>query len=153
MNSVLYDNFMKQVLRDLTWKDALLDLLLVNRADLMSKVEIGAHLGHNNYKVIEFEISVDRRKSASETSTLLMRRADFRLLRELVNKIPWENVFAGAGVHQCWSLFKHHLLKAQEHQFPNAGSQADDGPGGSQCPELEDHDYENDQLLVSPETV
>ncbi|KAJ7411463.1 hypothetical protein BTVI_50153 [Pitangus sulphuratus] len=29
----------------------------------------------------------------------------------------------------------------------------DDGPRGSQCPELEDHDCENDQLPVNPEIV
>ncbi|KAJ7395802.1 hypothetical protein BTVI_151811 [Pitangus sulphuratus] len=29
----------------------------------------------------------------------------------------------------------------------------DDGPRGSQCPELEDHDCKNDQLPVNPETV
>lgn len=40
-------------------------------------------------------------------------------------KVLWENVFAGAGVHQCWSLFKHHLPRAQQQQFPNVGSQAE----------------------------
>ncbi|KAJ7426638.1 RNA-directed DNA polymerase from mobile element jockey [Willisornis vidua] len=29
----------------------------------------------------------------------------------------------------------------------------DDGPRGSQCPELEDHHCENDQLPVNPETI
>ncbi|TRZ06977.1 hypothetical protein HGM15179_020129 [Zosterops borbonicus] len=36
----LNDNFMEQVLRDPTWKDFLLDLLLVNRVDFMSQVVI-----------------------------------------------------------------------------------------------------------------
>lgn len=30
---------------------------------------------------------------------------------------------------------------------------ADDGPRGAQCPELEDHDSENHQLPVDPELV
>ncbi|KAJ7395427.1 Serine/threonine-protein kinase DCLK1 [Pitangus sulphuratus] len=47
--------------------------------------EIGGCLGHSEHKVIEFKISVDRRKNASKSSALDMRRADFRLLRELVN--------------------------------------------------------------------
>lgn len=80
----------------------------------MSKVRIGGCLGHTDNKVIKFKISVDRKKSASKTPALDMRRADFRLLRELVSKVPWENIFAGAGVHHCWSHFKHHLLRAQE---------------------------------------
>ncbi|KAJ7410989.1 hypothetical protein WISP_105223 [Willisornis vidua] len=72
----LDDNFTEKIIRHLTQKDGLLDLLLVNRVDLMSEVEIGGCLGHSNHKVIEFKISVDRRKSASETSALDMKRAD-----------------------------------------------------------------------------
>ncbi|KAJ7413913.1 hypothetical protein BTVI_42070 [Pitangus sulphuratus] len=97
---------MEQVLREPTQKDALLDLMLVNRVDLVSEVGIGGRLGHSVHKEIEFKMSVDRRKSASKTSTLDMRREDFRLFKELVSKVPLENVFAEAGVHQCWSLFK-----------------------------------------------
>lgn len=75
--------------------------LLVTREDLVSKVKIGSHLGHNNHEEIEFIISVDRRKSVSKTSALDMRKGDFRLLRILVSKASWENVFADAEVHQC----------------------------------------------------
>ncbi|XP_027523118.1 nipped-B-like protein [Corapipo altera] len=112
-----------KVLRESTWKDALLDLLLVNRVDLVSKVGIGGRLDHSDHEGIEFKISVDRRKSANKTSTLAMRRANFRLLRELVSEVLWENVFA------------------------------DDRRRGSQCPELEDHDNKNDQFPVNPEIV
>ncbi|KAJ7413466.1 dtw domain-containing protein 2 [Pitangus sulphuratus] len=83
----LDDNFM--VLRESTQKDVLLDLLFVNRAELMGKVEIGGSLGHSNHEA-EFKISVGRMKSASKTSTLDMRRAYFRLLRELVSKVILE---------------------------------------------------------------
>ncbi|KAJ7408937.1 hypothetical protein BTVI_58202 [Pitangus sulphuratus] len=85
---------MEQVLKELTSKDDLLDLLLVNRGDLVSEVEIGDCLDYSNHEEIEFK-SVDRRKSASKTSTLDMRRADLRLFRELISKVPLENVFAG----------------------------------------------------------
>ncbi|KAJ7409195.1 hypothetical protein WISP_116171 [Willisornis vidua] len=77
----LDDSFMEQVLRELTQKD-LLVLLLVNKVDLVSEVDIGDHLGHRDHEGIKFKISVDRRKSDTKTPTLDMRRADFRLLRE-----------------------------------------------------------------------
>ncbi|KAJ7422845.1 hypothetical protein BTVI_12169 [Pitangus sulphuratus] len=54
----LDNNFMVQVLREQTWKDALLDLLLVNRVDLMREVEVGVCLGHSEQEVIEFKISI-----------------------------------------------------------------------------------------------
>lgn len=85
----LDDNFMEQVLRELTQKDALLDVLLVNRIDLMN--------GDPQLSWQEFKISVDKRKNDSKTSSLDMRRADFRLFRELVSEVPRENVFC-----RCW---------------------------------------------------
>ncbi|KAJ7399311.1 hypothetical protein BTVI_116089 [Pitangus sulphuratus] len=98
-----------------------------SRVDLVSKVETGGCLGHSNHEVIKFKISVDRRKSTSKTSTLDMRRAEFRLLRELGQR--------------------------QGRMFFASVFNTDDRPKGSQCPELEDHDCENDQLPVDPEIV
>ncbi|TRZ18654.1 hypothetical protein HGM15179_008452 [Zosterops borbonicus] len=82
----LDDDFIEEVIKEMTWKDALLDLLLPNRVDLMSGVEIGGCLGHSNLEVINIKIPVDRRKSACKTSALDMRKADFRLLKKLVNE-------------------------------------------------------------------
>lgn len=45
----------------------------------MSKVGVGSCSGHCNHEAIEFEIFFDRRKSASKTSTLAMRRDFGRL--------------------------------------------------------------------------
>lgn len=100
------DNLIEQVLRELTQKDVLLHLRLVNRVDLVNEVEIGGYRGHSDHKVIEIKISVDSRQSASKTSTLDldMRRTDFRLLRELMSDIAWENAFSGVWIYQ-------HLLK------------------------------------------
>lgn len=72
----------------------------------MSKVEMSSYLGHGNHAAIEFEISVVRKKSASKTSALDTGRTNFRLLRVLVSKVPWEITVEGAKLHQCWSLFK-----------------------------------------------
>lgn len=49
---------------------------------------IGGHLCYSSHKVIGFKISVARRKSTRKISPLDMRRADLRLLREIVSKIP-----------------------------------------------------------------
>ena len=57
-------------------------------------------------------------QTATKTSALDMGKADFRLLRELASKVPWESAFEGSGVHQCWSDFKHCLLKAQDQAIP-----------------------------------
>ncbi|KAF4799312.1 hypothetical protein TURU_055753 [Turdus rufiventris] len=84
----------------------------------------------------EFKISLDRRKSASKTSNLDMRRHDFRLLRELVR----------CPTHRDRD-------KAEFNSFFAFNFSMDDEPRGSQCPDLEDHDCKNDQLPVDYETV
>ncbi|KAJ7408433.1 hypothetical protein WISP_121079 [Willisornis vidua] len=76
------DNFMEQILKELTEKDGLLHLLLVNTVDLVSKVKIGGCLGHSDHKVIEYKICQEEK--CQETSTPDTRRSDFRMLRELV---------------------------------------------------------------------
>lgn len=63
---------MAQVLREPTQKDVLLDLLPVNREDFV----IARHFGHSDLEEGELKIRVDRRKSASKTTTPDMRRSD-----------------------------------------------------------------------------
>ncbi|GAB0176455.1 mitochondrial enolase superfamily member 1 [Grus japonensis] len=124
----LDDNFLVRLLKEPTRKGALLDLLLMNREGLMGEVAIGGCLGHSDHEVVEFKIFGDSRKTDTQISTLDMRRADFRLLRELVSQVPWETALEGTEVHQCWSLFKGHLLRTQEQakmpQVKQAGQKA-----------------------------
>ncbi|KAJ7402613.1 hypothetical protein BTVI_84829 [Pitangus sulphuratus] len=127
------------VLRELAQKDALLDLLLVNRVDLMNEVEIGGCLGHSEHEAIKFKLSVDRRKSASKTSALDMRRAEFRLLREL---------------DEDGHLTNRDRDKAEMfNAFFASTFNTDDRSRGSQYPELEGLDCERDQLPVNPEIL
>ena len=84
----LDDNFLVQVLREPTRKGALLNLLLEKREGLVGDMAIGSHLGHSDHEVVELRFYGDRRKTATKTSALDMGKADFRLLRELVSKVP-----------------------------------------------------------------
>jgi len=122
------ENFLVQLLMELTRKGALLNMF-VNRERLVGKVVINSCLGHSDHEVVEFQTVGDRRKTASKTSTLGMRKADFGLLKELVSEVTWESAFEGIWVHECWSLFKSHLLRAQERQFKGARSQPSGAEG------------------------
>ncbi|GAB0208399.1 mitochondrial enolase superfamily member 1 [Grus japonensis] len=112
------DNFLSQVLSESTRKDALLDLLFVNREGLMGDVMVSDCLGHSAYEMVEFKIVSVVRKKDSRVPTLDFRRANFKLFRELFSRVPWESAFEGLGVHECWSVFKNHLLEAQEQAIP-----------------------------------
>lgn len=40
-------------------------------------------------------------------------RENFELLREIDNNVLWESALEGLEIHENWTLFKIHLLKAQ----------------------------------------
>jgi len=54
------------------------------------------------------------RRMRSKLATLDFRRADFGLLRDLRGRIPWDKGLEGRGAQESWSVFKDHLLQAQE---------------------------------------
>lgn len=54
----------------------------------MSDVAIGNQLEHSDLEETEFKYFVDSEKTSNKTSTLDMGRADFKLLRNLVHKVP-----------------------------------------------------------------
>ena len=54
------------------------------------------------------------RRVVSRTATLDFWRADFGLLRRLVDRVSWEAVLKGKGVQEGWTFFKKETLKAQE---------------------------------------
>jgi len=56
-----------------------------------------------------------------------MGRADFGLLKELASKVPWESVLKVLGFHDCWSLFKSHLLRPQEQAIPKYQKSSNQG--------------------------
>jgi len=111
----LEDNFLVQLLRELTRKAVFLDLLFVNREGLLV---ICVCLGHRDKEVAEFQILGNKRITASKTLTLSIGRAGFGLLKDLVSKDPWESTFEGVWIHEYCSFFKRHILREQEQAIP-----------------------------------
>ncbi|GAB0205531.1 hypothetical protein GRJ2_003018700 [Grus japonensis] len=79
--------FLIQVLRDLTRKGVLLDLLFVNRDGLMGEGMIGGCLGHKDDDIVEFKIFGNMRKTVRRDATLDFGGAGFRLLKELLRPV------------------------------------------------------------------
>lgn len=46
------------------------------------------------------------------------RRANIRLFKELLDKIPWGTVLRDKGTEKRWKLFKDALLRAKELSIP-----------------------------------
>ncbi|PKU39622.1 adaptin ear-binding coat-associated protein 1 [Limosa lapponica baueri] len=82
------DNFLMQVVSGPTRESALLDLLLVNRDELVGEVKVGGRLGHSDHETIGFSILGETRRGITKTATLDFLRANFDLFRRLLDKIP-----------------------------------------------------------------
>ncbi|KAG6926229.1 hypothetical protein G0U57_012464, partial [Chelydra serpentina] len=91
------DNFLVQVLEELTRGRAPLDLLLTNREELVGEVEVGGNLGSSDHEMVAFRILTKGRKESSRIRTLDFRKADFDSLMELMRRIPWEANMRGKG--------------------------------------------------------
>ena len=58
------------------------------------------------------------RRIHSKFTILDFRKADFGLFRDLLGRKPWDKAMEGRGVQETWSVFKDHLLQAQERCIP-----------------------------------
>lgn len=81
------DNFLIQVLDKTTTREALLDLVITNTAELIKEVKIGGSLSCSDHTLAEFVISRDMGLAKSKVRTLNFRRTNFQLFKELVNEI------------------------------------------------------------------
>jgi len=100
------------VLDGLTQGEASLDLVLTKAEESIIEVKIGGSLGCSDHALVEFMIWRNAGLGKSRIRTPNSRRANFGLYKELLDGIPWENVFKGTGIEQSWQLFKDTLSKS-----------------------------------------
>jgi len=112
------DNILMQVVEEPTRRSTLLDLILTNKEGLVEHVKAGGSLGCSDHEMVEFRILCGGSRGISRIKTLDFRRANFGLFKELLGGIPWARALEGTGVQECWSLFKHHFLHAQDQGIP-----------------------------------
>ena len=77
-------------------------------------MKVKGSLGCSDHEMVEFKILRAARRVHSKLATLDFRRADFGLLRDLLVRIPWDKALEERGAQESWSVFKDHLLQAQE---------------------------------------
>ncbi|KFV12158.1 hypothetical protein N339_01881, partial [Pterocles gutturalis] len=51
-------------------------------------------------------------------TTLVFKRADLNLFRDLLGRVSWDKALEGRGAQKSWSVFKAQLLRAQEQCIP-----------------------------------
>ncbi|XP_065438446.1 uncharacterized protein LOC135981058 [Chrysemys picta bellii] len=112
------DNFLFQKVEKATRGEAVLDLILTNREELVENVKVEGSLGESDHEIIEFAILTKGRRENSKIETMDFRKADFGKLRELIGKVPWESRLRGKTTEESWQFFKGTLLRAQKQAIP-----------------------------------
>jgi len=111
-------NFLMPVVEEPTGRGTLLDIVLMNKEGLAGDVKVGGSLSCNDHEMVKFRILRGGSRTISRIKTLGVRRANCGLFKELLGGIPWVRALEGRGVQECWSLFKHHFLHAQDRCIP-----------------------------------
>ncbi|XP_048789274.1 uncharacterized protein LOC125687934 [Lagopus muta] len=111
------DNFLTQPVRELMRGRNILDLLFVNGKGLVGDVKIGGRLGHSDHEILDFSILVEPQRGVSRTATLDFWRADFKLFRTMVERVPWV-ALESMGAQEGWEYFKEIVLKVQDLTIP-----------------------------------
>jgi len=94
------------ILREAPNKGALLHLFSRRHRDgLVGEGRTGGCLAHSGQEMVEFTLCIDAGKTVHRAATLDSGRADFRWLKELLDKASWESAFEGIGGPKCWVTF------------------------------------------------
>ncbi|RMC20237.1 hypothetical protein DUI87_01083 [Hirundo rustica rustica] len=94
------DNFLSQLVSEPTRGGTMLDLLFANRDGLVGVVVVGGRLGQSDHEIIEFSIFGEIMRNTNKTLTLDLQRADFGLLKRLIQRVPWEAALKNKGVQE-----------------------------------------------------
>lgn len=78
-------NFLTEVIKKLMRADALLNLILANKEELVRDVEAGGGLGCSGHEMMESRILRVQNRAKSKITTLDFRRADFM---DLLRRTP-----------------------------------------------------------------
>lgn len=113
------NNFPKQKTKNPTGRSSLLELLFINGEGPVRDMDVGSCFGHGDH-ITEFLILGEFRRRVSKTAALDFQRADFKLLRILVGRVPWESVLKGKIVQRDWTLLKEEILEDRNRMPPCA---------------------------------
>ena len=86
--------------------------MVTSASELIGDLKIQGSLGCSDHALVEFAVPRDVGQAKSKVRTLSFRKAKFWLLRELVNRNPWESALSDKGAEQSWQIFKDAFHRA-----------------------------------------
>ena len=102
-----------------TRQQSILDLVFTNRVDVVHKVEVAAGLRGSDHDAVYFTTNFHKpRITLQKRWSYNFKKADFKTLHELLNRVPWDSCFLNESVQECWIHFKDFLLSITDQCIP-----------------------------------
>ncbi|CAJ0932325.1 unnamed protein product [Ranitomeya imitator] len=114
-------NYLSQLVQNPTRGAALLDLILSNRPDRITNLQVVGHLGNSDHNIVQFHLSFTRGTCQGVTKTLNFRKAKFDQLRDALNLVDWDNILRNKNTDNKWEMFKN-ILNRQCKRFIPCGN-------------------------------
>ena len=107
------DDFLMQVVEEMTRRGLILDLALSNRDGLVRDVKVGGSLECSDHEMVEFKMELGgRSKAKNRIASLDFQRANFDLFQDLFVGVSWARLLEGKGACVSWTTFKQHFFQA-----------------------------------------
>ena len=114
------DYFLCQMVNQATRGDNLLDLVFINKPDLLSDLTICDGLGHSDHNSIEFTLKVKISRPRNNPRLVYdFKHADWDGLKEDLVNIPWNCMDLVDDIDVIWNSWKSLFLEAVDRNIPS----------------------------------
>ena len=113
------DNFLHEMIKVPTRGSNILDLVFVNKLELLTDVKVGAGLANSYHDSIEFDLKFKiAQRGCCKRLVYDYRNANCSGLRGDFANIPWNCIDLVSSIEDAWSSWKSLFFKAVERNNP-----------------------------------
>ena len=116
----LQDNYLEQLVYESTMghNGNILDLVLTNSENLVSRLELGETLGSSDHSIIRFNLHIKKHIVNNNTKVFDLSKGDYDKLREKLCQIKWDHEFQNKNCYEMWDIFKDKLDNISKECIP-----------------------------------
>ena len=95
-----------------------LDLILCNKENMVTGVQLDGRIGKSDHDAISFELCLSKTKEIVQRMLPDYRKAKFTEMRESMKKLDWERELEGKSVNDTWNSIRGHLKRLMSDYVP-----------------------------------
>ena len=113
------DNFLRQLVKNSTRGDNILDLILTNNTDKINDVQVECPLSNSDHNSIVFTVNSDTEKVHQNKRVFIdYENGDYEGMKSYLSDINWADVFNAYNIEDNWKQFKSIINTASDKYIP-----------------------------------